>query len=131
MIINYIPFRPFSDGRVTPTTAFVEGEILVLNGEAIDLSLIPEDTMLPLTAIDNTLFGGPIIRANGRLELTLKLAVDADAPDYMWVDGQVEVEKGNVPFPVASYRRETEWDLASQVSVSSGAINVPKEKFDV
>lgn len=133
MIINYIPFRPVSDGRVTPTTAYVEGEVLMLNGEAVDLSLIPDDTMLPLTAINNELFGGPIIRRNGRLELTLKLAIEADAPDFMWVDGRVEVENGDVPFPVAPYRRESELDLSSQVSLSPGAINIQsfEEKDDV
>ncbi|ROM57868.1 hypothetical protein BK648_03650 [Pseudomonas poae] len=133
MIINYIPFRPISEGKVTPTTARVDGEVLILNGQAVDLSMIPDNTMLPLTAIDNTLFGGPIIRRNGKIELTLKLAVDADAPDYMWANGQIEVQMGDVPFPVTSNTRESEWDIAPVMPSSSDAIDMhsPEEKIDV
>ncbi|OPA92590.1 hypothetical protein BFW87_17565 [Pseudomonas fluorescens] len=87
-------------GIATPTTAFVEGERLILNNERIDLSQIPEGMTLPMSAIEHPLFAGPVSRRNGEIELTLKLAVNANAPDYMWQNGRLQVSAGPVPFPV-------------------------------
>ncbi|UHH31389.1 hypothetical protein LUW10_06075 [Pseudomonas veronii] len=98
MIIHHVPFRPI--GIATPTTAFVEGETLILNDERINLSMIPDGTTLPLSAIEHGLFAGPVSRRNGEIELTLKLAVNAGGPAYMWQDGRLQVSAGPVPFPV-------------------------------
>ena len=97
MIIHHVPFRPL--GTATPTTAFVEGETLILNGEKIDLSLIPEGMTLPMSAIGHELFAGPVSRRYGEIELTLRLAVNAGAPAYMWQAGRLQVSAGPVPFP--------------------------------
>ncbi|AZE65541.1 hypothetical protein SAMN05216475_4031 [Pseudomonas synxantha] len=98
MIIHHVPFRPL--GTAIPTTAIVEGETLILNGERIDLSLIPDGMTLPMSAIGHELFAGPVSRRNGEIELTLKLAVNAGAPAYMWQNGRLQVSAGPVPFPV-------------------------------
>ena len=98
MIIHHVPFRPL--GTATPTTACVEGETLILNDQRIDLSLIPEGMTLPMSAIGHELFAGPVSRRNGEVELTLKLAVNAGAPAYMWLSGRLQVSAGPVPFPV-------------------------------
>ncbi|AVE07466.1 hypothetical protein CYL20_23850 [Pseudomonas palleroniana] len=98
MIIHHVPFRPI--GTAIPTTAFVEGEILILNDERVDLSLIPDGMTLPMSAIGHELFAGPVIRHKGEIELTLKLAVNAGAPAYMWQAGRLQVSAGPVPFPV-------------------------------
>lgn len=98
MIIHHVPFRPL--GTATPTTASVEGETLILNEQRIDLSQIPEGMTLPMSAIGHELFAGPVSRRNGEIELTLRLAVNAGAPDYMWLGGRLQVSAGPVPFPV-------------------------------
>lgn len=98
MIIHHVPFRPL--GPAIPTKAFVEGETLILNDERIDLSLIPDGMTLPMSAIGNELFAGPVSRRNGEIELTLKLALNAGAPAYMWQNGRLQVSAGPVPFPV-------------------------------
>lgn len=98
MIIHHVPFRPI--GTATPTTAFVEGETLILNDRRIDLTQIPEGMTLPMSAIGHELFAGPVSRCNGEIELTLRLAVNAGAPAYMWQSGRLQVSAGPVPFPI-------------------------------
>jgi hypothetical protein len=98
MIIHHVPFRPI--GTATPTTAFVDGETLILNEQRIDLSAIPDGMTLPMAAIEHDLFAGPVSRRNGEIELTLKLAVNAGAPGYMWQNGRLQVSAGPVPFPL-------------------------------
>ncbi|AZF51650.1 hypothetical protein C4J85_1149 [Pseudomonas sp. R4-34-07] len=98
MIIHHVPFRPI--GIATPTTAFVDGETLIVNDQRIDLSAIPEGMTLPMAAIEHDLFAGPVSRRKGEIELTLKLAVNACAPAYMWQSGRLQVSAGPVPFPL-------------------------------
>lgn len=95
MIIHHVPFRPL--GAAAPDS-LCRGETLILNDQRIDLSLIPEGMTLPMSAIGHELFAGPVSRRNGEIELTLRLAVNADAPAYMWQNGRLRYRPGRFPF---------------------------------
>lgn len=56
------------------------GDTLVLNGESLDFSPLPEGAFLPPEAIDNPWFAGPVRREAGVLQITLLLPHGADAP---------------------------------------------------
>lgn len=49
------------------------GDVLTINGDTIDLSVIPEGATLPAGAIDNEWIVGPVERIGGVLHLTLLL----------------------------------------------------------
>ena len=54
-------------------TVIKSGDTLTINGEAFDLSVIPEGATLPADAISSDYFSGPVERINGVLHLTLTL----------------------------------------------------------
>ncbi|MFY0682624.1 MAG: hypothetical protein JXR13_18775 [Thalassovita sp.] len=56
------------------------GDVLTLNGEALDLSSIPEGATVPAGAIDSDWVTGPVMRTNGALHLTLVLPHGQNAP---------------------------------------------------
>jgi hypothetical protein len=49
------------------------GEVLVINGDRIDLSVLPEGASLPAFAIGNSWMVGNVQRVDGALHLTLLL----------------------------------------------------------
>ena len=65
----------------TPLVLERSGDTLVLNGDILDLSTIPEGAELPVEAVDSPYIAGPIRRENNVLFLTLALPHGADAPD--------------------------------------------------
>jgi len=68
MIINLSPMR--TEGVLVVQKA---GDVLTINGEAFDFSVIPEGASLPSTAVATAWLAGDIHRAGGVLELTLIL----------------------------------------------------------
>lgn len=68
MLINLSPTR--SDARLE---VFKRGDVLTINGEAFDLSVIPEGATLPAAAVATPWLAGEIHREGGELELTLVL----------------------------------------------------------
>jgi hypothetical protein len=76
MIITLSPFR-----AETPLTLHRAGDTLTMNGEAFDLSGIPEGATLPRAAVDCDWLASDIIRVDGVLHLTLLLPHGADAPE--------------------------------------------------
>ncbi|AMW64551.1 hypothetical protein QIT80_gp91 (endogenous virus) [Pseudomonas phage phiAH14a] len=87
-----------------PLEASVNGDILTLNGEVIDLSLLPEGHRLPGSAVCNPFFVETeyVERKDGVLHLTLRLPVDWDSPE----------EYRNPPEPII-------------LDVSAGLVNFP------
>lgn len=68
MKITLSPTR--SDARLVVAK---RGDVLTINGEAFDLSVIPEGATLPASAVATPWLVGPIHRQGGELELTLIL----------------------------------------------------------
>ena len=101
MIIHLSPQR--RDDTLTVTK---QGDTLTINGEAFDLSVIPEGATLPADAISSEFFSGPVERIDGVLHVTLTLphgpnpvqevAFPADIIDPP--DGEIELPK-NPPEP--------------------------------
>jgi hypothetical protein len=53
--------------------AFRIGDVLTINGEALDFTLLPDGATLPAEAIASDWITGPVSRINGELHLTLRL----------------------------------------------------------
>ncbi|WP_323041155.1 hypothetical protein [Gemmobacter sp.] len=110
MHITLSPIR--SDAGLTLHRA---GDVLTINGEALDLSVIPEGATLPAEAVACDWIAGPITRTAGGLHLTLllphgaipdpappeALAVTHPAPITLTGDGPVLLPSWAPPEPPA------------------------------
>lgn len=76
MHITFLPIR--SDD---PLVLERHEDVLVINGEAFDLSPLPEGGLLTQEAVASPWVVGDITRQAGRLSLTLLLPHGASAPD--------------------------------------------------
>lgn len=56
------------------------GDTLVVNGDAVDLSVVPDGTTLPASAIDNDWIVGKVERIDGVLHVTVLLPHAANPP---------------------------------------------------
>ena len=63
----------------------VAGEVLTIDGEALDLSVIPEGATLPAGAVDCRWIAGPIRREGGDLHLSMILPHGPAPPEAMAV----------------------------------------------
>ena len=72
MRISFSPFAalPGDNRRLTVSR---HGDILTINGDTVDLSVIPDGATLPPGAIDNPWIVGPVERIDGVLHVTLLL----------------------------------------------------------
>lgn len=94
MRINLSPQR-----RDDTLTVVVAGDTIMLNGELLDFSQLPEGATLPSSAVSNQWLFGNIHRVDGVIELTLILPLAAEAseaacfpePLNVLVDGLVEL----------------------------------------
>lgn len=68
MHITFAPQR--RDGVLTVAK---QGDVLTINGDQIDLSVIPDGATLPAGAISNEWIAGPVERIGGVLHVTLLL----------------------------------------------------------
>lgn len=92
MIIYFSPVRDDES-----MTASIAAEVLTVNGQSFDFTLLPEGATLPAGAIDSGHFAGPVSRINGELHLTLRLphgpnpsqAVAFPEPIHVTEDGPV------------------------------------------
>ncbi len=87
-----------------PLEAYVNGEVITINGDKIDLSGIPEGYELPGFAVDNWFFVGSefVSRLDGVLHFTLRLPVSAETPEGLRNPESpivLNVVRGPVPFP--------------------------------
>jgi hypothetical protein len=76
MKMNFTPYR-----APAPMTVSVAGDVITVNGEAFDLSAIPEGATLPREAVDCDWLASDIERQDGQLRLTLRLPHGPDAPE--------------------------------------------------
>lgn len=84
--------------------ATVDKDKITINGEAIDLSGIPDGYRLPGAAIGNKFFveSEYVERVNGVLHITLRLPVDWDSPEEYRNPPEpiiLDVSAGQVNFP--------------------------------
>lgn len=106
MHITLTPTR--SDAALTLHRA---GDILTINGETLDLSVIPEGASLPASAVDCPWLTGEITRIGGALHLALILphgpipwpappeaaAVTHPAPIHVIADGPISLPSYTPP----------------------------------
>lgn len=90
-----------------PIEASVKGDVLTINGEDIDLSVIPEGFRLPGSAVGNKFFveSEVVERKDGVLYLTIRLPVDWHSPEEYRNPAEplvVDVVQGAVPLPDTS-----------------------------
>lgn len=77
--------------------ASVHGDVLVLNGEALDFAPLPAGAILPRDAIDNPWIAGDVQRGeDGLLSVPLILPHGANAPESSLFPRPVEVSDGPV-----------------------------------
>lgn len=66
-----------------PLEAVVSGDVITINGEAIDFSAIPDGYKLPGSAVDNKFFVDTeyVERVGETLQVTIRLPVSWDSPE--------------------------------------------------
>jgi hypothetical protein len=95
MKITFLPVR--SDDRLHLASF---GDVLAINGQDIDFSVIPEGASLPEGAVDCPWICGPIERTDGVLSLTLLLPHGAVAPKETLFPLPLIVDRdGDIAFP--------------------------------
>lgn len=75
MIITYSPIR-----HDTLMTLHRAGDVLTINGEAIDLGPLPDGATLPRDAVDCAWLASDVARIGGVLHVSLLLPHGANAP---------------------------------------------------
>ena len=90
----------FSPVRMdTPLSASVLGDVLTLNGEALDFSSLPAGAILPQNEIDTPWIIGDVLREDdGTLVVPLLLPLEADAPPEKLFPQPLVVGDGPVAF---------------------------------
>lgn len=83
-----------------PLEASVAGDVLVLNGEALDFGPLPKGATLPRGAIDSPWIAGDVTRdAAGGLHIPLVLPHGAEAPEETLFPAPMEAGDGPVALP--------------------------------
>lgn len=87
-----------------PMAVSVAGDVITINGEDIDLSVIPEGYRLPGSAVGNKFFVEDeyVERLSGVLYLALRLPVDWNSPEKYRNPPEpiiLDVSAGQVNFP--------------------------------
>ncbi|WP_104902951.1 hypothetical protein [Pseudomonas sp. LH1G9] len=90
-----------------PLEASVNGDVITINGEAIDLSVIPDGYRLPGSAVGNKFFVETeyVERKGKTLYFTLRLPVDWNSPEEYRNPVEpivIEARSGPVKFPDTS-----------------------------
>jgi hypothetical protein len=95
MIIKFSPVR--MDETIT---ASKQGDVLTINGQAFDLSPLPDGATLPVEAIGSDHFVGPVERTDGVLHLTIRLPHGPNPPPCVAFPEPITVTKdGPVKLP--------------------------------
>ena len=84
-------------------SAEVAGDVLTLNGSALDFTTLPLGAILPRAAVDNPWIAGDIWRdARGMLHVPLVLPHGADAAQDTLFPSDLTLGDGPVPLPAFS-----------------------------
>lgn len=67
--------------RLDTLAVHVTGDVLTLDGVALDFSQLPEGATLPRAAISSPWIAGDVQRIDGVLQVSLLLPITADASD--------------------------------------------------
>lgn len=102
MRITLSPMR--RDNTLTLSKA---GDTLTINGEAFDLSGVPEGATLPREAVECDWLAGPVERQGGVLHLTLILPHAARAPEATLFPQPI-IANGDGPIALPPYEMEPE-----------------------
>lgn len=128
MIIKLSPVR--SDAHLSVAKA---GDILEVNGVALDFSRLAEGATLPAEAVGCNFVIAPVERINGALVLTLMLPHDADAPegarfpvDLYPADGQVQLPGLDLGERLPAYPGVIDW---SQVITAEAKAHAAAEQL--
>lgn len=113
MIIKLSPVR--SDVHLSVVKA---GDILEVNGVALDFSRLADGATLPAEAVGCDFVIAPVERINGDLVLTLMLPHDADAPQGARFPVDIYPADGQVQLPGL--------DLGERLATTSGVIDWPQ-----
>ncbi|MBC8718840.1 hypothetical protein [Ochrobactrum sp. Marseille-Q0166] len=98
MIIHFSP--AMSDGSITLSK---NGDVLTVNGDALDFSDLPEGGEYPAEAIDNEFIIGGVKRVDGKVNITIRLpytnpnpphSVAFPAPLIVDQDGAIALPEG-------------------------------------
>lgn len=87
-----------------PLVVSVSDMVITINGEALDLSVIPEGYRIPGSAVDNKWISGAdyIENINGIVYLTLRFPVMSDSPESVKNPATpivIDINEGDVVFP--------------------------------
>ena len=81
-------------------TASVNGDVLTLNGDALDFGPLPNGATLPREAVDNPWIAGDVSRdMAGVLTVPLILPHGGDAPEGTRFPAPIDAGDGLVPLP--------------------------------
>lgn len=76
------------------------GDVLTVNGEALDFGPLPDGATLPASAVNNPWVVGEVHRDGGELTLTLLLPLPTNySPEQAFPEDLVDVPDGPVAFP--------------------------------
>lgn len=102
MKISFSPMR-----RDDTLTLSKNGDTLAINGEAFDLSGIPEGATLPRDAVDCEWLASDVERIDGALHMTLILPHGADAPhEALFPEPLTVTSDGPIELPAVSLVQE-------------------------
>jgi hypothetical protein len=80
------------------TTVSINGLVLTIDGQAIDLSVIPEGGQAEPE--DNSPFVGPVTREQATIQYHYDSALAEPNQSTDWADYTFEIESGDVPCPI-------------------------------
>jgi hypothetical protein len=102
MNIDFSPMR-----RDIKLSLSRQDDVLTLNGEDLDLSLLPEGATLPQSAVASDWIAGDITRKDGVLRVPLVLPHGANAPEETRFATSISVQKdGSVALPTYDVQEE-------------------------
>lgn len=94
-----ISFSP--QNNIATLELYVEGDKIIINGDILDFSDLPDGGSYPVDAIDNALIGGAVLRINGEIHATVILPYNlSNPPQSVVFPNPVTVNtNGRVPLP--------------------------------
>jgi hypothetical protein len=95
MLINLVPVR-----MEAPLEARLDGEVLTLQGQDVDLSTVAEGVTMPAEAFGSPYLLGEVRREKGEIIVTVLLPHAADAPEETRFPQPLRCKKaGALPLP--------------------------------